>query len=121
MSKTITATFLTLTLILTSCSSISVDSKTKNAGKAIAETSCLLFRPDIEIDVVPAMTQEIIDIYGFENSAQIEDYLQEIDGTESQNEIAVVVRTHLEEICGDQIKAVGQNAADVAEAIIFGD
>ena len=105
-----------LSLVLSACSGS--QNLTENAGKAMAETACLLFDEETEFVAIAEETKAVMDKYGFENDATIEDYLDSIRGTEELNKVSVVLREHLERSCGSTLEANGISAADLAEAMV---
>ncbi|MFT7184550.1 MAG: ABC-type Fe3+-hydroxamate transport system substrate-binding protein [Oceanicoccus sp.] len=117
MNRLFAATIL-FSVFLTSCGGASND-QSENAARAMAETSCLIFDDSVPFEEIPAQSDAIITSYGWEDSLAIDVYLNESNGTEEQNEIAVLLRQYLEEACGEQLKAGGLSAAELAEAIVL--
>ena len=85
----------------------------------MAETSCLIFDDSVPFEDIPNRSEEIITSYGWESSLAIDDYLESIAGTESLNDVSVLLRNYLEDECGDQLEAGGLSAAELAEAIVL--
>jgi len=105
-------------LLLTSCGGPS-NPEADNAARAMAETSCLIFDETVPFEEIPDRSDQIILSYGWESSMSIDDYLESINGTEVQNEVAVLLRQYLDETCGEQLEAGGLSAAELAEAIVL--
>jgi hypothetical protein len=105
-----------LSLAFSACSTS--QNISEDAGKAMAETACLLFDEDTEFVAIAEETKAIMDKYGFENDATVEDYLDSIRGTEELNNVVVIVREHLESSCGETLEKNGIQAADLAEAMV---
>ncbi|MBT5516465.1 hypothetical protein HOK22_00975 [Candidatus Peregrinibacteria bacterium] len=115
--KKFLAIFLLSSIAFTACSTI--QSEPKRAAMAMAETSCLLFDENIDFTKIGEQTSEIMEKYGYEDNAKIDDYLVSIADTEELNEVSVELRTALETNCGDLLTESGIDAADLAEAIVF--
>lgn len=105
-------------LLLTSCGGPS-NVQADNAAHAMAETSCLIFDESVPFEDIPNRSDEIILSYGWEDAMSIDTYLESIAGTEEQNEVAVLLRQYLDDVCGEQLEAGGLSAAELAEAIVL--
>ncbi|MFA5792646.1 MAG: hypothetical protein WC897_02115 [Candidatus Gracilibacteria bacterium] len=94
------------------------NSQAENAGKAMAETACLLFDDATDMENIETLTTDIMVKYGWSTPADIDTYLAQIQGTEELNQVSVATRTHLEDTCGDSLTANGVTATDLAEAMV---
>jgi len=117
MPKVFTAALLLSTIILASCGAAS-GNKAENAGKAMAETACLLFDQSVSMDDIEASTGDIMTTYGFTSPSEIDTYLASIQDTEEMNQVTEAARTQLEATCGDALSSNGVTAADLAEAMV---
>jgi hypothetical protein len=113
MRKFITLT-LFLALFLNACGT---DSQAENAGKAMAETACLLFSSNGDLTNLEGETTSIMTKYGWATAADIDTYLTSVRGTEEFNEVTVAARSHLEESCGEALTASGVSAEELANAM----
>lgn len=100
-----------------SCDGVTA-TKAENAGKALAEMNCAIISGNATITTDETYMNEAIAGNGFENYEEFKAYLDSIEGTEEQNEVAVSVRTNLQEICPDELEALGINAADLSESVM---
>jgi predicted small secreted protein len=119
MTKQLLAALLVSASLLTACGGAASGSQAENAGKAMAETACLLFDENVDFETIAAQSEEIVQNYGFESSTSIDDYIMEVAGTEEQNAIVVAAREHLEATCGEDIEASGLSAAELSEAMVL--
>jgi len=103
-------------LLLTACGS--TGSKAENAGKAMAETACLLFNEDVNMEEIAAQTDEIMKKYGFEKAQDIDDYIATIQGTDELNTVSTNTENELKAKCGEALTAKGVEAADLAKAMV---
>ena len=117
MPKVILASLLLSISILSACTRSS-GSSSENAGKAMAETACLLFDESVSMDDIGGLSDEIMVAYGFEDAEAIDIYLASVRGTEEINLVSEAARTHLEATCGDALEASGVSPADLAEAMV---
>lgn len=108
------ALFLSL-LTITACSSGSPE---ENAGKAMAETACLLFDQSVSLDRVQSQSEKILNGYGFKTMDDVTAYINSIRGTTSENEVVIAVRDHLEKSCGDALDSANVNASDLAQSMV---
>ncbi len=105
-------------LMLTACGS--TNGRAEKAGKALAETACFSFdsgNSEEELSSLAEYAETISKKYGFKDSSDLQTFLDEIEGTEAMNKMAVSAREHLESTCGDSLEALGINAADFAESL----
>lgn len=109
--------FLILSLTLTSCTAS--DPRTENYARAIAEITCLTLDESVSVEDADTLTEEVFETYNVEEPSDIQTYIDEITGTEAQNEMSVHVREHLESTCGPVLELGGLSAAEMAEAIIM--
>lgn len=89
-----------------------------DAGKALAETACLPFDSSVATEDILTKYDEKLAEFGFDEDS-LQEYLTSIEGTSELNEVSVVLRTHLQETCGDELEAYGTNAADLAETMVL--
>ncbi len=114
MSKPIIASLILSTLLLAACQT-GTEMRAKNAGKILAETACMgLSGSQSLIEDAEALLPK----YGFSGNEEFEAYLEEIEGTEDANIMAVTIREHAQESCGDLIEELGLNPADLAETLM---
>lgn len=103
-------------VLLTACGSSG--SKAENAGKAMAETACLLFDDTTSTDDMSAASDAIMKKYGFEQASDIDTYLATIQGTEDLNTVTATARDTLTETCSDALTAKGVDPSDLANAMV---
>lgn len=93
----------------------------ENAGKAMAETACLLFDEEMDFTeiekTIEEKTKAVMKKYGFENPKEIDTYLAGVRGTEELNQVTETARTHLEKECGPALEDSGVTAAELAESM----
>ena len=118
MSKVLTLSLLLSMIVLSSCGGSAGGNISENAGKAMAETACLLFDEEVSLGDMQSLTEDIMAEYGFEDAEAIDTYLATVRGTEEINLVSEAARTHLETTCGDALEASGVSAADLAEAMV---
>lgn len=117
MPKAFSATLLLATIVLASCGGTAPTPE--NAGKAMAETACLLFDPSFTADTdIGTATIEIMNKYGFSDTDVIDTYLTSVRGTEDENLVKEATRVQLEASCGQALTDSGMTAADLAEAML---
>ena len=116
MIKRLFALFLVLATI-TACGPSTF--RAEQAGKALAETSCLIFTDPALLSLEESSISTIYMKYGFSDLTELDEYLESIEGTTEFNEVAVSVRTHLEETCGENLAALGIDPAEIYESIIL--
>ena len=117
MPKLFTSLALISAILLYACNSSS-EKNAENAGKAMAETACLLFNETIELEEIEQMSEDIMREYGFSSSKEIDSYLASVRGTEELNKVSEAVRTHMESTCGQALAESDVSAADLAEAMV---
>jgi len=101
-------------LFLSACGA---SSQAENAGKAMAETACLLFSSNGDLTNLEGETTAIMTKYGWTKPEDIDTYLTSVRGTEEFNEVTVAARAHLEESCGDALTTSGVSAEELANAM----
>ena len=102
------------TLLLSACGKAS---QAENAGKAMAETACLLFNNSGDLSNLETESNTIMTKYGWKDPAEIDTYLNSVRNTAEFNEINVAARTHLEESCGDALAKAGVSAEELSSAM----
>ena len=103
--------------IFSACSSNTF--RAEQAGKAMAEVNCLIFTSTDLLAYDEEAVDEILQKYGFENETEIEEYMVSIKGTTELNEVAVNVRSHLQETCGTELEAIGLSPEDIYESKVL--
>lgn len=116
MYKHFLAALIFSSLLLSACTGSA--SQAENAGKSLAETSCLALNETVAIENVLETSEAIPAKYGFEDGNALNEYLTSIAGTEDQNLVVVSLRENLEKFCGDELSNLGITPADLAEEII---
>lgn len=104
------------TLVLSACGSSG--SQAENAGKAMAETACLLFDESVTFDQITEKTGLIMDNYGWDKPEDIDTYLASVQGTPELDTVKSIATTHMEENCGDAISTSGVSASDLAASMV---
>lgn len=117
MSKFFTTVLLFFTLVLSACNATSA-SQAENAGKAMAETACLLFDENVSLSDIESKTKDIMGKYGFTSAEEIDTYLATIRETSEIDMVSEVTRKQLESLCSDSLSASGVSAADLAKAMV---
>lgn len=110
------AFLLLTTLVLSACGS--TGSQAENAGKAMAETACLLFDESVTFDQITEKTGTIMNTYGWNKPEDIDTYLTSVQGTPELETVKTVAATHMEATCGDSLTTSGVSAADLAESMV---
>jgi hypothetical protein len=109
------ALVLTAAILLTACGTASM---AENAGKAMAETACIIFEDPSKIDTMSEESDAIMKKYGFEQASDIDDYLLTIQGTEELNTVSATARDTLISTCGAALEEKGVDASDLATAMV---
>lgn len=116
MPKFLSALLLS-SLVLASCGGAS-GKQAENAGKAMAETACLLFDESVDFTDIESLTNDIMSKYGFSSPEEIDTYLAKVRGTKELNQVSEAARTQLEASCGDALTESSISAADLAESMV---
>ena len=103
------------TLALTACSS---GTPAENAGKAMAETACLLFDDTVTYDQITEKTGEIMNDYGWEKPEDIDTYLSSVQGTPEADEVKKATADHLEATCGEAMAETGISPEELANSMV---
>ncbi len=119
MSKRILFFLLASTLVFTACGS--TNGRAEKAGKALAETACFSFDSESSEEESTSSLADYAEMvakdYGFKDSSDLQAFVDEIEGTEAMNKMALAAREHLEATCGDSLEALGISSADFAESL----
>lgn len=104
------------TLVLSACGS--TGSQAENAGKAMAETACLLFDESVTFDQITEKTGTIMNDYGWDKPEDIDTYLTSVQGTPELETVKTAATTQMETVCGDALSTAGVTASDLAESMV---
>lgn len=113
------AFLLLTTLVLSACGSSGTQAE--NAGKAMAETACLLFDQNVTFDQITEKTGDIMNNYGWDKPEDIDTYLASIQGTAEVDTVKSVATSQMESTCGDALTTAGVSAADLAASMVQTD
>jgi hypothetical protein len=116
MTKRFFALFLILATITTTACAATY--RAEQAGKALAEANCLTFTDPELLTLDEDSINAIYLKYGFSDATELDEYVASVEGTTEFNEVAVSVRTHLEETCGEELAELGIDAAEIYEPIV---
>ncbi|MEK7146139.1 MAG: hypothetical protein AAB802_03050 [Patescibacteria group bacterium] len=105
-------------MLVTACSDPSALPEPQRAGLALAESSCLLFDPELSFDQIASASEDVRSKYGFETSEELEEYLDSLGESEEKNEVAIALREGIENFCGDALLERGLNPVDMSQAIL---
>lgn len=117
MPKFLTPALFFFALVLSACNPASV-SQAENAGKAMAETACLLFDENVALSDIESETKAIMSKYGFTSAEEIDTYLATIRESNEIDVVSEAARKQLESLCSDSLSASGVSTADLAEAMV---
>lgn len=109
---------LSLMLFAVACSTPSSLPESQRAGLTLAESSCLLFDPELSFDQIASSSEDVRKKYGYESSDELEEYLDSVKETEEENQVAIALREGIENFCGEELLARGLNPADMSQAIL---
>ncbi|QQR55392.1 hypothetical protein IPG41_02450 [Candidatus Peregrinibacteria bacterium] len=110
-------TFLVLaTLALTACSS--GQSKTDQAGIAMAQVSCLLFDESVTFDQITQKSDEFLKEQGWESLDDFDAYLSSIKGTADAQAIKTAALDSMSESCKEGIAEVGGTPEEFMDAML---
>jgi len=94
------------------------DTRAEDAGMAMAKSFCLLFDENLTFEEVGEITFEIVQDYGFETPAEIDNYLAKIEGTEAADRVAAALNETITETCGDDLEERDFDPAEIVESIL---
>ena len=84
----------------------------------MSKSFCLLFDEELSLEEIGDLNFEIVQDFGFESPASIDQYLAKIAGTEEETKVATALHDSLLENCSDELVSRELNPEDVVQAIL---
>jgi hypothetical protein len=103
-------------VLLTACGTAGTPAE--NAGMAMAETACLIFNDEVNMDSMSAESTTILSKYGFKEASEIDAYLATVQGTAELDTVVSTASKTLTEKCGENLTAKGVDPTELAQAMV---
>lgn len=105
-------------LLLAGCGSD--NQQAENAGKAMAEMTCLVSN-DVPFDQITQQAGEIMKNYGWEKAEDVDLYLNSIQDPSELEIVKTAIVEQLDQSCGAKLREAGLDTKSVADSLVKRD